>query len=128
MSCGCAHGPCARRYNLRRRRQRPDDFAGWLVEQVDGSGRRAPPPQRHDYYLPGCAPGGCTNNASVADPVAAALEDNEYALWLQKLRDNAIVVGPAPLSAVAGTIRGTASGGAESIGSPATTGLTIERR
>lgn len=105
-----------------------DNIAGWLVEQVDGAGARVPPAQRHDYYLPGCAAGGCTSNASVADPVTTALEDNEYALWLQKLSDNAIVVGPAILAAVAGRIQGIPFGGAESIGPAATKALTTAHR
>jgi hypothetical protein len=71
-----------------------DNVAGWVVELTDGSGNRVEPPVRHDFYVPDCAGGGCTGNVSLADPITATTEDNEYLAWLQKLAGSGITIGP----------------------------------
>lgn len=71
-----------------------DNVAGWVIELTDGSGARVPPPVRHDYYLPDCASGGCIGNVSLPDPVQAASEESEYALWVNKLASGGVAIGP----------------------------------
>ena len=71
-----------------------DNIAGWVVELTDNSGNRLPPPMRHDFYFPDCAAGGCTGNLSLGEPITTGSEENETALWRQKLVDNGIVIGP----------------------------------
>lgn len=75
-----------------------DNVAGWIVELTDNGGNRAPPPTRHDYYLPDCATAGgaslCTGNASLPGDITGDTEASEIALWRTKLRDNAVTPGP----------------------------------
>ena len=50
-------------------------------------------PNRQDLSPGSCAT--CTGTTSLPNPVTLATEDNEYALWQQKLARNGVTVGPA---------------------------------
>ncbi|MEJ7665166.1 MAG: hypothetical protein WKG07_39410 [Hymenobacter sp.] len=56
-------------------------------------GSNNPYPDRQDLSPGNCAT--CTGTTSLPNPVTLATEDNEYALWQQKLAQNGVTVGPA---------------------------------
>ncbi len=56
-------------------------------------GASSPYPDRQDLSPGACAT--CTGTSSLPNPVTVATEDNEYALWQQKLTQNGVTVGPA---------------------------------
>ncbi len=74
-----------------------DNSVGWEIELSDPNNQyaRISPPVRSDLHLVACS-GNCGNNISLPGPITNATQDNETALWKQKLSANNIVVGPLP--------------------------------
>ncbi|WP_223648478.1 Ig-like domain-containing protein [Hymenobacter psoromatis] len=72
-------------------------------------GSTNPYPDRQDLSPGACAT--CTGTTSLPNPITLATEDNEYALWQQKLAQNGVTVGPtgaaAPASRPAATTPGS---------------------
>lgn len=75
-----------------------DNVAGWVVQLLDGEGRRVEPPVRHDYWLPDCARANgdslCTGNASLPGEVTAATERAEREAWEAKVDAAGVRLGP----------------------------------
>jgi len=55
-------------------------------------GANSPYPDRQDLSPGACAT--CTATEHLPNPITVATEDNEYALWQQKLAQNGVTVGP----------------------------------
>jgi hypothetical protein len=74
-----------------------DNSVGWEIELAAPNNQyaRIGPPQRSDLHLVNCS-GNCGNNISLPGPITNATQDNETALWRQKLSTNNISVGPLP--------------------------------
>ena len=62
-------------------------------------GASSPYPDRQDLSPGACAT--CTGTNSLPNPITVATEDNEYALWQQKLAQNGVTVGPVGAAALA---------------------------
>ena len=67
-----------------------DNTVGWMC----WAARCAWNGYRNDEYFPDNSGEYSANNAIAADPITPHAENNEYAIWLGKLRDNAMVTGP----------------------------------
>jgi len=55
-------------------------------------GANDPYPDRQDLSPGNCGP--CTNTQHLPNPITRATEENEWAVWQQKLRHNGIILGP----------------------------------
>ncbi|MGI4886580.1 MAG: Ig-like domain-containing protein [Janthinobacterium lividum] len=68
-------------------------------------GANNPYPDRQDLSPGNC--NVCTGTVSLPNPVTLATEDNEGALWTQKLQQNGVVVGPLSTTAPAAPVVAT---------------------
>lgn len=72
-----------------------DNVSGF-VASTGGDGRDA---RREDFFVPDCSVARgvsrCVNNVALPGPITSAMEFAEYGLWLAKVRDAGVTIGPS---------------------------------